>query len=72
MPGTADAAFCLGQYDGAEHFVRCTVRDSNVVLELTATWDDPSSALRLATVKQALATFAPRAQRFLTGLVDRL
>ena len=72
MPGTADAAFCLAQYDGAEHFVRCTVRDSNVVLELSATWNDPSSALRRATVEQALATFAPRAQRLLTGVVDRL
>jgi hypothetical protein len=72
MPGTADAAFCLGQYDGAEHFVRCTVRDSNAILELTATWDDPSSELRRVTVEQALATFAPRAQRLLTGVVDRL
>jgi hypothetical protein len=72
MPGTADAAFCLGQYDGAEHFVTCTVRDGNVILELAATWNDPSSALRLATVEQALTTFAPRAQRLLTGVVDQL
>lgn len=38
----------------------------------TATWNDPSSALRLATVEQALTTFTPRAQRLLTDVVDRL
>jgi len=72
IPGTADAAFCLGQYDGAEHFVSCTMRDSNVVLEVTATWNDPSSAPSITTVEQALTTFAPRAQRLITGVVNRL
>jgi hypothetical protein len=72
MPGIADAAFCLGQYDGAEHFVRCTVCDSNVLLEVTATWHDPTSALRSDAVEQALSTFAPQLQRLAVGVVARL
>jgi hypothetical protein len=74
MPRTADAAFCLGQYDGAEHFLRCTVRDSDVVLELTATWNDPGSALRRAAPRSSRhwPRLRPGAQRLRTGVVDRL
>ncbi|MEV6924311.1 hypothetical protein AB0M46_07370 [Dactylosporangium sp. NPDC051485] len=73
MPGIADDAFCLERYDGRAYFVDCTVRDSNVILELTAEWDDSTGQVGMRdAVAQALTTFAPTAQRLMTDLVGRL
>ncbi|GAB3828951.1 hypothetical protein GCM10027610_014810 [Dactylosporangium cerinum] len=73
MPGIADEAFCLEQYDGRAYFVHCRVRDNNAILDLTAGWDDSTGpADRRDAVAQALTTFAPTAQRLMTDLVGRL
>ena len=73
LPDAADGAYCTGMYDGRQHHVECAIRDSNVTLRLTATWNDSSGApLRDDTVEQVLTTFTPTAQRLLVGLVGRL
>jgi hypothetical protein len=73
IPGVADEAFCVEQYDGSTYSVACTARDSNVTLDFTASWNDPTGQPGMrGAVAQALKTYAPTAQNLLTNLVARL
>jgi hypothetical protein len=73
IPGVADEAFCVEQYDGSAYSVACTARADNALLKFTADWNDPTGQPGMRdAVATALTAYTPTAQHELNNLIARL